>query len=137
MAGGKNKKAKTINGCVYVVDTLPSTLGVQTFEKVGPLCLLAVSGGAPAIVQAVGEFNATKFLAACKAFADHTMLRKEDGKEPELSDVFEDHFAGNYLDMMEWFAFCVEHNYANFWAGLIAKLAKTNKPDSTPSIPTP
>ena len=136
MAGGKKQLEKRIGDCTYVVDTLPGTLGVQTFEKVGPLCLLAVSGGAAAIVQAVGSFDADKFLAACKAFSTHTMLRKSDGKEPQLSNVFDDHFSGNYLEMMEWFAFCVECNYSNFFSGLIEKLAKLNKPNLTPPTPT-
>jgi hypothetical protein len=137
MASGKNKKSKQIGECTYEVDTLPSTLGIRTFEKVGPLCLLAVSGGAAAVVQAVGSFDAAKFLEACKAFAEHTTLRKSDGKEPVLSNVFDEHFSGDYLALVEWFAFCVEHNYANFWTGLIAKMAVLNKPSSTPPIPTP
>jgi hypothetical protein len=134
MASGKKRSEKLIGECTYVVDTLPGTLGIQTFEKVGPLCMLAVSGGAPAVVQAIGNFDASKFIEACKAFATHTMLRKSDGKEPQLSNVFDDHFSGNYLEMVEWFAFCVECNYSNFFDGLIGKLASLSKPSLKDSI---
>lgn len=62
-----------------------------------------------------------------------------DGKEPELRNIFESHFARRPLAMMRWLVACAEYNFADFLEGdfvetLLSKLP--GHPSSTPKSPT-
>jgi len=63
-------------------------------------------------------------------FALQTVLVQSAQIELRLSDVFDDHFAGRYDEMLAWVRFCLEVNFASFFgvssgsAGALAKLWK-------------
>jgi hypothetical protein len=50
----------------------------------------------------------------CGVFADQTFVSLPNGKEPQLSQVFDMHFAGNYMAMIQWLWFSLEVNYSGF-----------------------
>ena len=41
----------------------------------------------------------------------------EDLKMPRLDGVFDEHFAGRYMEMVQWLAFCVQVNFQGFFKG--------------------
>jgi hypothetical protein len=55
--------------------------------------------------------------AMCTELATHTVVVKSRDVELRLSDVFDDHFAGRYDEMLSWFRFAAEVNFASFFAG--------------------
>lgn len=72
--------------------------------------------------------------------AKHTVVVLPGDKEPRLSDVFDDLFAGRYQDMVAWAAFALEVNYAGFFGGsgpggLLSRLM-TLIPQASPSPST-
>ena len=50
----------------------------------------------------------------CDAFAEKTFVVQPDGKMPRLDNVFDAHFAGHYIDLVQWLAFAVRVNFADF-----------------------
>jgi hypothetical protein len=54
----------------------------------------------------------------CDLFAQKTFVKLEDGKMPRLDNVFDAHFAGKYMDLVQWLAFCVKVNFADFFGDL-------------------
>jgi hypothetical protein len=70
----------------------------------------------------------------CVTFADCTTVETEPGAVKPLRGIFDLHFAGAYLDLFEWLAFCLEVNYADFFGALVAR-AKAATPARP--IPTP
>jgi hypothetical protein len=57
----------------------------------------------------------------CNIFADSTdvVIHDDKGKrEPQLSKIFDLHFAGKYDEMLAWLIFCVEVNFGSFFDGL-------------------
>jgi len=54
----------------------------------------------------------------CDNFAAKTRVTggQYGSNEPKLADFFDSHFAGNYLELGEWLAFCLEANYGSFLA---------------------
>ena len=93
-----------------------------------------VIGGVPYTVRQLGAITGRKVLARgpnmrnlddatmdfiCDAFAQSTTIplaieaSKASSVAIKLSDVFDDHFAGKYADMMTWLAFCMELNFGD------------------------
>lgn len=72
------------------------------------------------IAEAIREISARlteeEFAAICDELALHTIL-VFDEKEPRLKDVFDTHFAGNYGELVQWFAFALEVNFRSFFGG--------------------
>lgn len=62
-------------------------------------------------------------LDICNQFAQETVYNTKD-KEPGivLGDRFDEHFAGDMLNLGKWFAFCVKVNFGNF--GSLAEVQK-------------
>ena len=50
-------------------------------------------------------------------FALHTVVVKPADIELRLSDIFDDHFAGRYDEMLAWTRFCMEVNFSSFFVG--------------------
>lgn len=127
--------SKRIGKNEYVVNTLPATEGLLAFGKLAPLFSLAAMGAdtGAAIAQGIRNFDAAAFEAVAKVFAMHTTVNLSDGRSPRLNGVFDEHFSGEYLELTEWFAFCVECNYSTFFAGLVEKVAAMTKPLAKPT----
>lgn len=147
------KKKKTIDGIEYEVTQLGAKEGralfVRISKMIGPsLASLAkadlaslmdsnVAQLAPAIETFVRDVSEEDLDVLCSKFAERSAYR--DGKDwPELDRNFDDHFAGAYLRMIKWLAFCVEVNYADFFdafkkarAGAEAKRAASRSESPT------
>jgi hypothetical protein len=74
-------------------------------------------------------------------FAKQTVLVLGD-REPRLSDMFDQHFAGRYDEMLGWAAFCLEVNFGSFFAGsssgagLLARIRTVLSASPSPSTST-
>jgi len=64
-----------------------------------------------------GRLNDDDLDAICEEFAKYTVVVKSREIELRLSDVFDDHFAGKYDEMLSWLRYCSEVNFASFFVG--------------------
>lgn len=72
--------------------------------------------------------------------AKHTVVVIGE-KEPRLSDIFDQHFAGRYDEMLSWAAFVLECNYGSFFvgsngAGLLSRFRAVLSASPSPSTST-
>jgi hypothetical protein len=79
------------------------------------------SAMAAAIKEVAVRLDTEDLQTLCKVFAATTIVHLPDGKKPAMADVFDAHFAGKYMRMYQWLAFCVEVNFADFFEVLQAK----------------
>lgn len=82
-----------------------------------------------AVAEAAEKLPPKEFASLCDSFAQTTELQYADGRALRLTGIFDAHFAANYMEMMLWFAFVLEVNFANFFEGqalgsLLATLTK-------------
>jgi hypothetical protein len=141
-------KEKEINGCTYSTLTLGAVQGkrvlVRLTKMAGP-ALASISDAQKDPSGALGKVLETlseediDFL--CTTFAARSSVTLPDGKQPQLDKVFDSHFAGDYMSLVEWLAFCVMANYADFFSGVMSRMAEaaakakatTPKAEITPS----
>lgn len=71
----------------------------------------------------------------CDSFAEKTFVVTPDGKMPRLDNVFDLHFAGRYMEMIQWLGFCLEVNYAGFFRGAADRVAAAQP--SAPAVTAP
>jgi hypothetical protein len=83
--------------------------------------LTSVGSGAGGMASGLAElvvgFTPAEVDYFCDVFAPRTMV-----DNARLSDVFDDHFSGEYDAMLEWLLACVEVNFETFFVGLRAKI---------------
>lgn len=70
-----------------------------------------------AVAQAAEKLPPKEFADLCDAFANQTVVDFGDGRELPLAKIFDLHFSARYMDLLEWFAFVVEVNFASFFTG--------------------
>ncbi len=119
---------KEIGENIYTVLPLPGRKGLTTFTE-----LIKMAGpafGTPgnekdkrvtaAIGQILESLDAEQILGFATLFGGYTTVTRADESEISLSEnkLFDSHFAGNYLEMFEWFGFCLEVNYSSFLGGM-------------------
>lgn len=88
-----------------------------------------------AIAEACSTLPPKEFASLCDEFATYTEVTRPDGTAPRLDNIFDIHFAANYMEMILWFTFVLEVNFKDFFTGpLIAQLlaTATKKPESPP-----
>ncbi len=117
---------KQIGDDVYIVNQLGALEGRKVLARLFQMFGGVVAGMAgPGKTDLVGGFvslanpiteDQPEFF--CNTFAKFTQVRTPDGKTRVLKDIFDDHFVGKYREMIEWLAFCLEVNFANFLAGV-------------------
>lgn len=67
------------------------------------------------------------------AFARSTQVRGKDGKTREpLQDVFDDHFAGEYYAMVQFFIEAAKLNFGDFLSRALAKAGEQSVGGATP-----
>jgi hypothetical protein len=146
---GRDKiKSEPIDGFVYEVHQLPATKGEEIGAELMAMMLpmigaLAGEGNSSVEVKSVGDLDlralglkaAAEVIAASLAgkqlrviralMAEHTEIFGEgfgDAGAP-MSRNFDDHFAGRYDAMIEWFLFALEVNFGGFFGGLWRRTA--------------
>lgn len=120
---------REIGGVTYEVRQLDAVRGRRVFVRfakvVAPAlgALKAAAKMSPdealayALGQLVGNVSEEDLDFFCDVFAPATCL-VEGNNRPELAKRFELHFAGKYLEMLEWLAFCFEVNFGSFFQKL-------------------
>lgn len=122
----RTNKTRKIGNHGYEVTQLGAIEGRRVFARLaqivgGTVAAIAGAGGKVDPVKAFSSF--TENLTPenmdffCDTFAKFTQVHMPDGKVLLLKDVFDDHFADNYGELVEWLTFCLEANYASFLGG--------------------
>lgn len=114
-----------INGTTYKVTQVGAKVGRRIMLKLASaLGAATTKPGAEAIEAAIQAIDPDDFDFLCDAFAANTKIvlntvtAKGPGQiEQPLSGVFDSHFAGNYVAMIKWLAFCFKLNFADFFDG--------------------
>lgn len=91
-------------------------VGGLSSSKAGTFDGSVGSGLAEAIHDFCTRINDAELDAICDEFARYTIVVKSRDVELRLSDVFDDHFAGRYDELLAWLRFCSEVNFASFFA---------------------
>ena len=118
-------KVRKIGTHSYEVTQLGAIEGRRVFARLaqimGGMVGALAAGGKPNPVEAFKSFaealepEVMDFF--CDTFTKVTQVHKPDGKVLFLKDIFDDHFADNYGEMVEWLTFCLEVNFASFLGG--------------------
>ncbi len=121
----RSNKTKRIGTNGYEVTQLGAVEGRRVFAR-----LTQLMGGMVGTIAGGGKADLAKgfesFAAAispdvmdyfCDTFTKVTQVHRPDGKTLFLKDIFDDHFADNYSEMVEWLVFCLEVNFASFLGG--------------------
>lgn len=80
------------------------------------------SGILKAIAAALRGLDPDELFALVDKFARYSDVRLSDGRQPTLSDVLDDHFAGEYDELFGWLIFAIEVNYLGFFTARLAQL---------------
>lgn len=138
-----------IGGYTYKVTQLDAISGVETLARLwntlGPSLGAIDQIDEAAVMKGLGglatslkaddvKFFITKF-ARLTAVSGGDL---KEGAEPQLSDIFEAHFAGRYLDLFKWLRFCFEVNYRSFFGvgGELVALVRKLQEESESKSPT-
>lgn len=121
----RTNKTKQIGGHGYEVTQLGAIEGRRVFARLaqvmGGMVGALAAGGKPNPVDAFRSFAESMTPEVmdffCDTFSKVTQVHRPDGKVLFLKDVFDDHFADNYGELVEWLAFCLEVNFASFLGG--------------------
>lgn len=119
------KKSKDIGSCKYTVTMLGAIKGREVLTKLAKLIAPALEGMdgkefteasmARMLGKLLKELNTNDISYFCEAFTENTEVLLPDGKAPYLHHIFDEHFAGKYLEMTKWLIFCIEVNFGNFF----------------------
>ena len=140
-------ETRTVGQHEYTVTQLGAVKGLECLRRllkvVGPslqsLTSLAKGDGAAAFAQglmrlleSLSQEDLTYF---CDTFGPTASVKLSDGKSPTVKAVFDFHFAGNYLELLEWLAFSVEVNFQGFFVDSLKKISGIGP--AAPEPPSP
>lgn len=137
----REPRSTTLAGHEYQVEPLPGMKGFLLLTLLGRLLAPALAeasslaslaaggagaagrGGLGAIASLLLDLREADAERLLREFAAATRVEAAPGarKFVLLKDVFDVHFAANYGAMRAWLAFCVEVNYGDFFAELLAR----------------
>lgn len=131
MKQGYETKKKRIGAFTYHVTQLDAKSGSRALLRLlkiaGPALEAGEKGGETAAGTKLVEMLSEKdFDYFCELLAGQTTVTGgsyDEDAEPALDNLFDQHFASNYLDMFAWLAFALEVNFGSFFVGVVAKLA--------------
>lgn len=113
-------RARAIDGKQYKVTQLGAVQGRKVFTRLLRIIapLLAAKDPSLGLADVAAHITEADLDALCEVFAAKTMIptTMSNGAEVPLAGVFDDHFAANYGGMMRWLMFCLEVNFASFFA---------------------
>lgn len=70
-----------------------------------------------ALHDLAARLNEAEVAGVLAEFAKQTTVIVSEEIELRLHDVYEDHFAGRYDELIAWARFCLEVNYQSFFGG--------------------
>lgn len=129
----RTPQSVTIDGWRYTVTPLPAGAGLALVARVAKLLgpslaalLRGASGDAlgAALTALVDRVSPVELVEIAKEITAGTKAVQPGGKEAaELSVIFDDHFGGDYLRLLDVVKFAAEVNFGPFVAGLRARAA--------------
>jgi hypothetical protein len=145
------QKTVTVDGREYLL----FQLGAKSGRKVMVRLTKVLGGAAGELAQGEGfdeetiarfirsvaqQLNEVDFEYVCDIFAKSTRV-VEGERQPMLSDVFDEHFAGRYYGMVKWLGECLAFNFSDFLGGsgpgsLLAGLAGKGPASPSPKSST-
>ena len=139
MQGFKTEE-KRIGEFTYRVTQLDAITGRGAFTRLmkvgGPAIAKLDEGVGAAFGELCTRLEVEDVHYFCDLFAKQTEVVQPDGKAPQLSDIFLFHFAGRYLEMMQWLTFAMKANFGSFFGGAGALVAQARAAASASSSPT-
>lgn len=130
--------SRLIGTRTFVVTALPTTHGRRLFFRLVKICgpsvtkFIASMEGvtdvrqmdaavlATAAEELIRNLDEPAFNDFYETFAQHTQISTDGGGQVPLERVGATAFAADYGTMIKWLAFCLEHNFASFFTGLVA-----------------
>lgn len=98
-------------------DATAAKATLQIFEDVG---------------AAINEVDPTELEPLWDAFARHAYVRGKDGKSRELlSEIFDEHFAGEYFAMVRFFVEAAKLNFGDFFARALVQASAADASGAT------
>lgn len=141
----RKTERKTIGTSTYLVSQVGALEGQRILTKIAKHLI-------PALAAAAGENDpkeariarATETLAqnidsdlfeeVASAMAKQTVVQVEKGqKGGQLLGIYDEHFAGNYLELAQWFVFAVEVNFGGFFRDILSAVPSTGSKSATPT----
>jgi hypothetical protein len=122
-------ETKTIGKYSYCVEQLGALKGRAVFVRLVRLLgssVDTVKGDAGTILaKAAAGFTDEDMDTFCTVFAAKTSVTGGEygTAQPQLDNIFDLHFAGNYSEMIEWLIFAFKVNFGSFFAEVGAKLS--------------
>lgn len=141
----RKQKTATIGGFTYEISQFGAGEGrvlavsfLRLFGKLAPM-LASASNAEEGSANRIQSFSAALSVIEpnelepfWEAFAKHTQVRSKDGKGREaLHEVFDEHFAGRYFEMSQFFVEAATLNFGDFLGKILAP-ASTENTDQTP-----
>lgn len=141
-------ETKQIGSYKYTVTQLDALKGRRAFTRLmriaGPaLGELAgaktdIGSAIEKLVERLSEDDVDHF---CDLFAKVTSVSGGDfeNRSPQLDTIFAKHFAGQYLELVQWLVFCFQVNFSGFFAGaasLASQAAQQERASTSPSTST-
>lgn len=108
----------TINGREYVIHQVGARVGTTLLVKMKSVL---VGGRLEDLLKNIDE---KLVLDLCDAFAKTTEAVVGPNQQVLLSDKWDDHFAGNYEELLEWLGVCMKVNFETFFHALPGLLGK-------------
>jgi hypothetical protein len=128
----------TIGAWVYSVRPLPAGAGLALMARLarmaGPgVAGLLEGGGGGAIGRALAglleRVSPDEIVEVARQLAGTTEVSQPGGRAPaQLSEVFDVHFAGDYLALVDWLRFALEVNFGPFVVALATRLGRAAPP---------
>ena len=114
-------KTKSIGASDYTVEPHGAIKGrallLRLVKIVGPSLTAVSQDSIPdAIKSLLGGLSEEDLTFLCEEFSKKTMVTV-DGGELQLSKIFDQHFVGSYIEMIQWLAWAIEVNYSSFFKG--------------------
>lgn len=128
----------TIAAWVYSVRPLPAGPGLALLARLarmlgpGVAGLLEGGGGAAigrALSQLLERVAPEEVVEIARQLAATTEVSQPGGRAPaSLAEVFDVHFAGDYLALVDWLRFALEVNFGPFVAALAGRIGRGAPP---------
>lgn len=124
----------TIGAWTYSVRPLPAGQGLALMARLskmlgpGVAALVAGDGGGAigrALAGLLERVSPEEVVEIARQLAATTEVSQAGGRTPaNLAEVFDVHFAADYMAMMEWLRVSLEVNFGPFVEGLRARLGR-------------
>lgn len=118
LLGAKAGTAMSVTLLKLLGPTVSSFVEGVVGGKHGGADSLAI-GAADAVREITQRLTATELAQVMAELAKHTVVVLDAEREPQLSAVFDDHFAGRYDHLLAWLKFALEVNFRSFFVGSV------------------